>query len=378
MSVKSIRFVGEVTSSGIVNFEGSGAPWVVKQALKERYSRGKNYNNIKYAKHAVKKSGVNDDGKPIYDVDLKISKDCLRYEIFSDEQPMHNPGIVYSDTILYKFLPSKSALLRGYFFADGGVKKKSSVYMSDAVQSSNNVSTIDIGTMNAPKDSKVDKDSDGGLTVHYKETIAGLTTYAFDGAIDMDAIQFISISEIYDRKAIDPNYADYYIKELEKVVGGKVKRGFFIKNTATNGLPEEGIWLNSDQVKVLIKYFFERIFDFEIIRGASGRAWLKSIKVMVKEDGLINKDYTEYSSVTEVMKSIGEVHCFYDFFNEEEAKRLYDEMDIGKKKRAKDKAEKKKNKVKNKVKNNKKESEETEEVEEKDKTETEIEEKVVE
>jgi len=343
MSVKSVRFNGVIASSGIVNFEGD-ASWLIKCGLSERYSGDRIHNNIKYAKHAVKKTGTTEDGKDKYDIRLKISKDCLRQGIFVDEQPSHNLGIVYSEIIFNKFLSSKSALLRGYLFADKGIKRKSSVYVSDAIQSSDNISTVDVGTMNAHKDSKADKDAEGGLTLHYKETISGLTKYEFEGSIDLSELQFISISEVYDRKAIDPNYLDFYVTELEKVVGGKVKKGFFIKNTATNGLPEEGILLDSDQVKVLVKYFFERIIDLEIVRGASGRAWLDSIEIMVKENGLINSEYKKVTSVDDVMNSISDVHCFYNFFNEEEAKHLYDEIDIGKKKNSDGKKSKKENK----------------------------------
>jgi hypothetical protein len=354
MSVKSIRFNGVIVSSGIVNFEGSDnryvgdkIPSIIRETMCNSGRGGftiKNYKNIKYAKHAVKKIGTTEDGKNIYDLILKISKDCLRQGIFSDEQPSHNPGIVYSEIIFNKFLSSKSGLLRGYFFANKGIKRKSSVYVSDAIQSSDNISTVDVGTMNAHKDSKADKDAEGSLALHYKETISGLTKYEFEGSIDLSELQFISISEDYDRKAIDPNYLDFYVTELEKVVGGKVKKGYFIKNTATNGLPEEGILLDSDQVKVLVKYFFERIIDLEIVRGASGRAWLDSIEIMVKENGLINGEYKKVTSVNDVMNSISDVHCFYNYFNEDKAKRLYDEINIGNKKNLDGKKSKKEGK----------------------------------
>jgi len=332
MSVKSIRFSGEITSSGIVNFEGTNAPWAIKTALKDRYGGEKWHNNVKFAKHAIKKVGKTEDGKPIYDVCLKISKDCIRQGIFKEDQPIHNPGIVYSDTIFNKSLASSAGLLRAYFYPEKRIKRKSCIYISEAVQNSNNVSTIDVGTMNAPKKTKEEKDDDSGLTLHYKETIAGLTTYEFEGAIDLSELQFISISETYDRKAIDTDYIDFYISELEKVVGGKIEKGYFIKNTATNGLPEKGILLNSEQVKKLVKDFFERLFDFEIIRGASGRAWLSDLKVMFKENGVDNGEYQNMGNVDEVIGKIDDIHVFYDTFNEVEAIKLYEAMDIGKKK----------------------------------------------
>jgi len=171
----------------------------------------------------------------------------------------------------------------------------------------------------------------------------------------LSELQFISTCETYDRKAIDPDYIDFYISELEKTVGGKVDTGFYIKNTASNGIPEQGIHLNSEQVKVLVERFFEKLFDLEIFRGASGRAWLSDLKVMFKENGIDNGEYHKFSSANEIVKNV-EVCDFYTKYNEEEALKLY--QDIKSKK-----AEVKKGK-KDKVKKvNEKTSEETNEEE---------------
>lgn len=344
MSVKSIRFSGEITSNGIVNFDDGNAKWLLRKAKKD-FSAQLSHNNIKIAKHAYIEVGKDEKGEKIYEAVLKISKDCIRQGIFKEDQPNHNPGIVYSKEIFNKFLASTAGLVRGYLFADEGIKRKSSVFISDAVQSSKNISTIDVGTMNTSKDKKIDADSESGLSLHYKETISGFTTYKFEGAIDLSELQFISTCETYDRKAIDPNYMDFYISELEKTVGGKVDTGFYIKNTASNSIPEQGIHLNSEQVKVLVERFFEKLFDLEIFRGASGRAWLSDLKVMFKENGINNGEYHKFSSANEIVKNI-EVCDFYTKYNEEEALKLYQDIDTGKSKKAaikkgkKDKAKK--------------------------------------
>ena len=342
MAIKSIRFKGVVKSSGIVNFDSRDAKWLLRKAKKDSVSQ-LSRDNVKLAKHAIRQTGVDENGNPILEAVLKISKDCLRQAIFREDQPNHNPGIVHAPKLLLNLLASSAGLLRGYMFADLGIKRKSSVYISDAIQISNNVSTIDIGTMNAPKESKVDPDTDeSGLTLHYKETIGGIVDYEFEGAIDMSELQFLSTSEVYDRKAVDPNYLDEYIANLEKTLGSKVNdNGFYVKTTAVNSLPEEGLLLTSDQVKVLIKEFFLRLFDLEILRGASGRAWIDSLEVMPKESGLDTTNWIPVKTADDVIKLISSIECYYKEFDQKTAEALFAEIETGKHKATAVKAAKK-------------------------------------
>lgn len=338
MVTKSILFKGEITSSGIVNFDGKPS-WLVKQALKDRVA-GMWHDNVKIAKHAITQIGTGENGTPIYETVLKISRDCLRNGIFKNDQPFHNPGIVHAEQQLIKYIASAAGLIRGYMFADMGIKKKSGVYISDSKQTSKNVSTIDIGTQDAPKDKKEDAESDGGLTMHFKESIGGLVTYEFYGSIDISELQFISLSQVYDRMAVDPNYLDAYTAALEKTLGSKVSsKAFYIRKTSTNGLPEEGILLTPDQVKVLVEEFFTRLLDLEIVRGASGRAWLSKLEITPKAGGLDTyKNATQVTTAKEVLDIIDEPHIFYEAYDQAEAEKLYEKFEEGKNKKAGEKS----------------------------------------
>jgi len=356
MAIKSIRFRGKITSNGIVNFDGEKAKWhLIKDS---RYSFDPKFKNYKIAKHSITQSGVSEKGRPIFHAVLKISKNCIRQAIFKDDQPFHNPHIYHAENILIKLLSSAAGLLRGYLFADLGIKKKSPIFISDAVQISNNVSTIDVGTTNGPKDKKADTDDDGGLSLYYKESIGGEVIYEFQGALDLDELQFISLSQIYDRLAVNPNYLGPYMKNLETTLGSKPgNKAFFIKKTAVNGLPEEGILLNSDQVKVLIKEFFQRFLNMEIYRGASGHAWLSELEIMPKSNGLNNTNWIPVKTSEDVLNPIDSVHCFYDEYDQEEAVNLYKYIDIEKQKQNdQKKAKKAKSKEEKESTNQKKES----------------------
>lgn len=323
MSIKSILFKGVITSSGIVNFDGKDAKWLLKKA-KEDCRNQLSHNNAKVAKHAFML-----DGDKLSAV-LKISKDCIRQSLFKEDQPFHNPAIVHAKKVLIKLLSSVAGLLRGYMFADVGIKKKSAIYISDAVQISKNVSTIDIGTQNAPKVEKESAEDDAGLSLHFKESIGGNVDYEFEGALDLDELQFISLSQVYDRMAIDPNYMDIYLQNLETTLGSKPSgKAFYIKKTAVGGLPEEGVLLNSDQVKFLIGEFFKRFFNLEITRGACGRAWLKSLEVAPKQGGLENSGWRPVKNVDDIMAVVDSVHSFYDGYDEAEAVKLYEGLNAG-------------------------------------------------
>jgi hypothetical protein len=338
---KSIRFRGQITSSGIVNFDGKDAKWLLKKAKPDCIGQ-LSHDNAKVAKHAI----TLDDTGNLHAV-LKISKDCIRQSIFKGDQPFHNPGIVHAVKLLIKLISSAAGLLRGYMFADVGIKKKSAIYISDAVQTSSNVSTIDIGTQNAPKDSKTDGDDTAGLTMHFKESIGGLVTYEFEGAIDISELQFISLSQVYDRLAVDPNYIDTYLQGLSSVLGSPVSgKAYYIRKSAMNGLPEEGILLSSDQVRALIGEFFQRLLDLEITRGACGRAWLSSLEIMPKTSGLDTRNWIPIKDASEVLGAIDGVHIFYEAVNEEEATKLYEGIDTGKQKASTVKSAKKEAKIK--------------------------------
>jgi hypothetical protein len=332
--VKSIRFRGQIKSSGIVNFDGKDAKWLLKKAKPDCRAQ-LSHDNAKVAKHSFTQEGVDTDGSPILNAVLKISKDCIRQSVYKGDQPFHNPAVVHATKILLKLISSVAGLTRGYMFADAGIKRKSPVYLSDAIQVSKNVSTIDIGTQNAPKEQKVDPNDAAGLTMHFKESIGGLVDYEFEGAIDLSELQFLSLSEIYDRKVVDPNYVEAYIEELKNTLGSAVApKAFYIKKTAVGGLPEEGILLNSDQVKVLVEGFFKRLFDLEITRGACGRAWLESLEVMPKHSGLDTSGWIKVKDASEVIKTIEDVQSFYEVYSEAEALKLYEDIDTGKKKQA--------------------------------------------
>lgn len=342
---KSVKFRGEISSSGIVNFDGKEARFIIRKA-KPDFKSALSNDNVKLAKHAIFQSGTWEDGSPKLTAVLKISKDCIRQAMFFDDQPFHNPAIIYAPKLLIKAIASPVGILRGYMYPDVGVKKSSPIYMSDAVQTSNNVSTIDFGSTHMTRDEKVNPDDESGTSIHYKESIGGIVTYGFEGSLHLTELQFISLSEMHDRLGVDPNYLVDYLKNLETFLGDKTpEKAFYVMKTAAAGLPEEGLLFSPIQVRTLVEAFFTRLINLEICRGASGRAWLSNLEVGIKSRGLEEPVWNPVKSIEDVMAKIPPVEPAYAKFNEEEALALYEKFSTGKAKSKEAKSERKKAKA---------------------------------
>ena len=153
--------------------------------------------------------------------------------------------------------------------------------------------------------------------------------YEFEGAIDLNLLQFISLSEMYDRLAVNPDYLKEYQEGLVRTLGSPApEKAFYIYKTATNGLPEEGLLLSQAQVVTLVKSFFERLCGMCITRGGGGYARVEEVKVKHISNPLTDfpKDSEGYyvvKSPEDIRLKPEDVTVFYSEVNREEATALY-------------------------------------------------------
>jgi hypothetical protein len=333
MGVKSVWFKGSLKGRGVVNYDGKDARWALQKYI-GRMEKALSFDNVKVAKHSIRKIGE-EDGKPKYEVRLKISSACIRHAIFEADQPFHNPLIVHAPKPLIRLISSVVGLLRGYMFEVKGVsniKRKSPVLFTDAEQSNDTVSTFDIGSQLAPKVEKESADDASGLTLHYKECICEVV-YDFEGAIDLNLLQFISMSQMYDRLAFNPDYLEDYRVGLKNTLGSEAPtRGWYIYKTASNGLPEEGLLLTQEQVVVLVREFFTRLLRLCIIRGGGGYAKLENLRVKHISDPIIDlssdeSGYYPVKSVGDLQLKPENVEVFYQQISDQVATGFYTEID---------------------------------------------------
>lgn len=268
--IRSVLFKGTIRGNGVVNYDSKDQRWI----LRDRFPQERDYlshDNVKIAKHTFYKTGEV-DGKPVWERRLCISSDCLRQAVFGEDFPFQNTSIMHHQELLYRVIASIPALLRGYFFAEEGkpaLKRKSPVMITAAEQTSSNATHFEIGTMSGAKRAKKDQDEASDTSMHYEEKV-GEVTYAFEGALDLKDLQFVSLSETYDRMAVNPDHEDEYRRLLGKHLGSAVgPKRFYLMKGALIGTPEEGILLTQEQVAKVVSEFFKRLLRMRIQRSKS-------------------------------------------------------------------------------------------------------------
>jgi hypothetical protein len=141
--------------------------------------------------------------------------------------------------------------------------------------------------MSGRKRQKKDADEASDISMHYEEKI-GEVEYTFEGAIDLKELQFISMSETYDRLAVNPDQSRNYRKVLSAALGSAVdvKRYYCMKHSVIR-TPEEGVLLNRVQVVRLIQELVKRLLSLRIQRS-KGYAQITNLEAKIVSDPLFD------------------------------------------------------------------------------------------
>ena len=324
--IRAILFKGRVKGKGIVNYDSKDQKWV----LRERFPEQRDYlrhDNIRIAKHAFYKVGEK-DGKPVWEKRLYISADCLRQAIFGEDFPFQNTMIMQHPDLLLKVIATIPALVRGYFYAEEGkisLKRKSPLMVTGAEQVAGGVSHFEVNTMSGQKRQKENVDDLSDTSLHYEEKI-GEVEYAFEGAIDIKELQFISMSETYDRLAVNPDQCEKYRKYLGKQLDSEVgNMQYYQIKSAVIKMPEEGILLTQGQVAKIIGEVVKRILSLRIQRS-KGYAHISSLEAKILRDPFDNMGdeggWISIKKPEELKLKPEDIEVFYDPVEESEAMAL--------------------------------------------------------
>jgi hypothetical protein len=254
--------------------------------------------NVKLAKKAyvLKRDGdgnpVLKDGEKVYDYKVKISSECLRKAIFVNDAEYTNPMIKFSDIVSANYMLSPSALGRGYMFANvpsaGGetLKRKSPLTVSDAIQSNDVLSSLEIGITSGDRND---------TSFFYTESVGDIE-YDFTAVIDMKTLVFVVADPLFDRMAIKADWIDTGLAEkmLEMHFPGisHPYKGFFTASakTLTQEITEYGIVLNKEIAEYLVKYILKNILGISIKRNT---AYANVTSISIKEVNDIVNDKFE-------------------------------------------------------------------------------------
>lgn len=275
MKTKNILFRFNLEGRGIVNYDDSEIQkWLINQGdkIKSMLPRNGSGNFTKNVSLAKKSFFLDNEGN--LDYRLKISENALRHAIFKDDVYLQSPSIMHNQPLLYSYIASPMGLLRGYSFmtkqnSGETLKKKSPVTITDAIQTNNAKSGVEVQVRSGEKTIQTESDDAKDNTYFYKET-AGDLEYSSKGVIDLMELQFVSADKMFDRYAFNPDFYGMYGKLLEASIPGfKSELGYYTITNSVQKLPEYGVKLSNEDLVLLVKQFFTKLLSTSIKRKGS-------------------------------------------------------------------------------------------------------------
>jgi len=287
---KSLLIKATINGRGIVNFDSKD-----QKFLWNRQSNVENvmHDNVSFGKgRYYATDDTKENGKVLLRKEGSISADCIRHAMYEDCMSIHLPNIMHDDGCLLRTVANPVMLVRGYMFARDKKttwRRTSSLRLSDARAITSSVPALETFSNAQPKTGK-DKSEDSAETSFFKREVRGDTTYTISGGIDPSELGFISLSEIHDRLNFDPDYANSYCELLGNKLGSKVPEvGFYQKNGDIYEIPELGILLTPEQIKLLVVDTLKRLARFNIVRTVTGSAYTSEIQIKVVNDPLYDR-----------------------------------------------------------------------------------------
>lgn len=255
-NIKSITFKVTLNGEGGINWEGSnGNKEAFVKAMKDA---GMDPNvTAQYVKNIKwhKANYYNRDGKLVRV--LKISADCIRHQMGC----VKNSTITLMDSIWAEYLASNEALVRGYLFPKEGdttTKRKSPLSVTDAEETSGAVSMIESKSASGVRND----------TSYFQQETFGKTVWEFEVTINLSELQFISVSDIFDRRAIPRHLENIVLGKLRDLYGD-VKDGYYAMKNASVDTPEYGYMLPNSAVRSLVAWYAETLKDINITKATS-------------------------------------------------------------------------------------------------------------
>lgn len=330
MTAKTIKIKLTLAGHGVVQTAGD------EKSLSFRRAdiNGQGHDNVTYAKGNF--VVVNDTaGKPVLDKNgvpklrkiLKISGDGLRHAIHAAAMPAHTPNILMSDAARVYFLANADTLLRGWFAASSQERKRSAYALTSA-EDPNAVLTVEMFSNSAPKVSKdaQAENEDGTIksdTSLFARETTGNTNYNATGFIDIDELRFISVSDIYGRRAVSDDVAEAYRRALSANLGSEVdKPRYWRRRDGASSIPERGILLTDAQVQHLVTYLLKRMSEIRIVKSQSGYASTTGIAITVLEGNRLGGDEIKVfdGSAFDGSAIPTEYNCAWDVVTEEQGR----------------------------------------------------------
>ena len=322
--IRTIQFRLNLTGRGVVNFDSKDQKWI--HINNTTGLNGSINDNVNYAKKNFYKK-LNKDGEEILDYKLKISSDCLKKNIFSEDIIATNPNMMHVENILYNYISSPVALLKGWLFAkkEETLHRKHALNLTSAEQICNAKSKMEVFARAEVKESKHKIDDTSSNTFFYLEDLDKIK-YQAEGAIDIAALQLITADQLLDRYSFNPDNFELF-KEFFNVHFGSndIKLAYYKLKSSVINLNEYAVYLKDEYIKQIINMLFNRLFALDI-RKRNAFAACEKIQIRLVDDPTVqtisNEDgWITINNISEIRNILDNIdfYQFYEEINEKEA-----------------------------------------------------------
>lgn len=206
---------------------------------------------------------------------VKISGDCIRHAIHKNAHFRHVQN-VNTDESRMDYISNIDTLIRGFLIPNRG--QKTSAYTIGFAEANQDVQIRTEIFTNAT--ARVNEDGASTSTgMFFRETI-GKAHYVGFGAINFDSLRFISLCDVYGRRAVADDDAVEFIAAVEKQIGMSIGDvGFYNRVGSAYNVPERGILLSDEVCSYLLKHLFRNMSQIFISKSQQGMARATKIEV---------------------------------------------------------------------------------------------------
>ena len=306
--IKSLVFKGELEVWGVYNYNKIWS--VLKKNNRGFYDKHRDNNKTNYTfnNHIYAKTFIDKDKNK--EVDYTSSR-CLRHEIFKDLQPRQPSKKDFNDQFI-KMAASEIGLLRGYLSPDEGFKRCSPLYVADARTIGEVEIVYDQGTSSKPKEGEEKSD-----TSIFSKDNAPYRKQKLEGGVNLKELQFLSLYGVdNDFSMISKQNEDNFLKLLKAYfkkhnVDDRFEVKKYVDIEAIYRVERDGILLNQEQIRHLVKVIFQRI---KMINGLKAGARLAYKKDSLEVSFFDGEDTSE-ANETNLKNKLDDLK-FYPFFKE--------------------------------------------------------------
>lgn len=264
--IKNILFRAKLKGEGVVNADSNDQKHILK-GLEINHLLPMDDNgfimmkpkNVKYSKKVF----YSEDGENPY-YKIMISSDAMRKAIFGQEMPFTSSMVANDEKLLINFIAHPATFLRGHMLTTGknnnSFNRKSPVYTSNAIQSNDCVSYLEVKSSSGYNDSN---------SLFYEESV-GEIEYNFSGNINLQEIQFMPLSEIFGRQAFNPDLFELYCERMKLYFDNfDAKLGHYLLKNCALEITERGFTVSDETIVDLVKYFFNKLLTAKLTKSKS-------------------------------------------------------------------------------------------------------------